>query len=160
MKKILVILIILLAMIPCFARTYTEEEFREVYNALVESTELLEESKATISDLQSQIDNLTESNNKLIGQLESAKSELKEANSLLEKAEKELKNSSKIIEKLNNQRILIGGGLMLSTDFQQKIIYGAKINAGYKLWLGYFAGEFQLFNDRTFSFGVSYNVVL
>lgn len=160
MKKILVILIILLTMIPCFARTYTEEEFREVYNALAESTELLEESKATISDLQSQIDNLTESNNKLIDQLESAKSELKEANSLLEKAEKELKNSSKIIEKLNNQRILIGGGLMLSTDFQQKIIYGAKINAGYKLWLGYFAGEFQLFNDRTFSFGVSYNVVL
>lgn len=160
MKKILVILIILLTMIPCFARTYTEEEFREVYNALVESTELLEESKATISDLQSQIDSLTESNNKLIDQLESAKSELKEANSLLEKAEKELKNSSKIIEKLNNQRILIGGGLMLSTDFQQKIIYGAKINAGYKLWLGYFAGEFQLFNDRTFSFGVSYNVVL
>ena len=159
MKKILVILIILLAMIPCFARTYTEEEFREVYNALVESTELLEESKATISDLQSQIDNLTESNNKLIDQLESAKSELKEVNSLLEKAEKELNNSSKIIEKLNNQRILIGGGLMLSTDFQQKIIYGAKINAGYKLWLGYFAGEFQLFNDRTFSFGVSYNVV-
>ena len=45
MKKILVILIILLTMIPCFARTYTEEEFREVYNALVESTELLEESK-------------------------------------------------------------------------------------------------------------------
>lgn len=160
MKKILVIFIILLAMIPCFARTYTEEEFREVYNALAESTELLEESKATISDLQSQIDNLTESNNKLIDQLESAKSELKEANSLLEKAEKELNNSSKIIDKLNNQRILIGGGLMLSTDFQQKIIYGAKINAGYKLWLGYFTGEFQLFNDRTFSFGVSYNVVL
>lgn len=160
MKKILVILIILLVMIPCFARTYTEEEFREVYDALVESTELLEESKSTISDLQAQIDSLTESNNKLIDQLESAKSELKEANSLLEKAEKELNNSSKIIEKLNNQRILIGGGLMLNTDFQQKIIYGAKINAGYKLWLGYFAGEFQIFNDKSFSFGVSYNVVL
>ena len=160
MKKILIILLVLFMVIPCFARTFTEEEFYEVYDALQQSTELLKEADNTINSLKEQIDALTESNQKLISQLESAKSELNNAYDLLDKAEKELNNSSKIIETLNNQRLLIGGGVVLNTDFANRIIYGAKINAGYKLWLGYIAGEVQYFNDRSFTFGVSYNIVL
>lgn len=160
MKKLLVIFLILLAVVPCFARTYTEEEFREVYNALKETNDLLVEAKSTIVDLQSQVDALTESNNKLISQLESSKSELEETYKLLDKAEKELKNSAKIIDKLNNQKLILGGGVALATDFSSKILYGAKVNAGYKVWLGYINGEFALFNNKTFTFGVSYSIVL
>jgi len=160
MKKIFVIILILLVAATGFARTYSEEEFREVYDALSESTELLKEAENTIISLQEQIKSLTDSNNKLQAQLESAKSELEDVYSLLDNAEKELNNSSKIIDKLNNQRILLGGGVTLNTDFQNRIIYGAKINAGYKLWLGYITGEVNMFNDRSFTFGVSYNVVL
>lgn len=160
MRKILVILLVLFMIVPCFARTFTEEEFYEVYDALQQSTELLKEADNTINSLKEQIDALTESNQKLISQLESAKSELNNAYDLLDKAEKELNNSSKIIETLNNQRLLIGGGVVLNTDFLNRIIYGAKINAGYKLWLGFVVGEVQYFNDRSFTFGISYNVVL
>ena len=160
MRKFLIILLILFLAIPCFARTFTEEEFYEVYDALQQSTELLKEADTTINSLKEQIDTLTDSNQKLITQLDSAKSELNNAYDLLSKAEKELNNSSKIIETLNNQRLLIGGGVVLNTDFQNRIIYGAKINAGYKLWLGFVAGEMQYFNDRSFTFGISYNVVL
>lgn len=158
MKKILVILLIALALIPCFARTYTEEEFREVYDALKETNDLLIESKETIVDLQGQVDALTESNKKLIAELESAKAELQDAYKLLDKAETELRNSAKIIDKLNNQRILLGLGLALNTDFASGINYGARINCGCKIWLGYIVGDFAIFNDKSFTFGVSYNI--
>lgn len=158
MKKLIIVLLIMLVLVPCFARTYTEEEFREVYDALKETNDLLIESKETIVDLQGQIDALTESNNKLITELESAKSELQDAYKLLDKAETELRNSAKIIDKLNNQKILLGLGLLLNTDFTSKINYGAKINGGCKIWLGYIVGEFAIFNDKSFTFGVSYNI--
>ena len=160
MKKVLILLLILFITIPCFARTYTEEEFREVYNALKETNDLLLEAKTTIVDLQSQITELSESNSKLIDQLNSSKEELKKTYSLLDTAEKELKNSAKIIDRLNNQKLILGGGLMLNTDFTSKILYGAKLNAGYKLWLGFVSGEFAIFNDKSFNFGVSYSIVL
>lgn len=158
MKKLIVVLLIMLALIPCFARTYTEEEFREVYDALKETNDLLIESKETIVDLQGQVDALTESNNKLIAELESAKAELQDAYNLLDKAETELRNSAKIIDKLNNQRILLGLGLALNTDFASRINYGIRINGGCKIWLGYIVGEFAVFNDKSFTFGVSYNI--
>ena len=160
MKKVLILLLILFITIPCFARTYTEEEFREVYNALKETNDLLLEAKTTIVDLQSQITELSESNSKLIDQLNSSKEELKKTYSLLDTAEKELKNSAKIIDRLNNQKLILGGGLMLNTNFTSKILYGAKLNAGYKLWLGFVSGEFAIFNDKSFNFGVSYSIVL
>lgn len=160
MKKVLILLLILFITIPCFARTYTEEEFREVYNALKETNDLLLEAKATIVDLQGQITELSESNSKLIDQLNSSKEELKKTYSLLDTAEKELKNSAKIIDKLNNQKLILGGGLILNTNFTSKILYGAKLNAGYKLWLGFVSGEFAIFNDKSFNFGVSYSIVL
>lgn len=158
MKKLIVVLLIMLALIPCFARTYTEEEFREVYDALKETNDLLIESKETIVDLQGQVDTLTESNKKLISELESAKAELQDAYKLLDKAETELRNSAKIIDKLNNQRILLGLGLALNTDFASRINYGARINCGCKIWLGYIVGDFVIFNDKSFTFGVSYNI--
>ena len=161
MKKLLVIiLLIALLTIPCFARTYTEEEFREVYNALVESNDLLKEAKVTITDLQAQVDKLTESNKTLISQLNSAKDELNSAYSLLDKAQKELENSAKIINKLNNQKILLGGGVGLSTDFNSIPIYGFKADFGYKIWLGYIGADLMIYNNKSFSFGVFYNIVL
>ena len=144
---------------PVFARTYTEEEFYEVYDALQESTELLKQADETIASLKEQAAALTESNEKMIEQLKSAKSELEDVYKLLEKAEKELKNSNKIIEKLNNQKILIGGGALLRTDFASVPTFGFKINAGYKLWLGFITGEFSLYNDKSMNFGVTYNLV-
>ena len=158
MKKLIVVLLIMLALVPCFARTYTEEEFREVYDALKETNDLLIESKETIVDLQGQVDALTKSNNKLIAELESAKAELQNAYGLLDKAETELRNSAKIIDKLNNERVLIGLGFAMNTDFTSRINVGAKINGGCKIWLGYIVGEFAIFNDKSFTFGVSYNI--
>ena len=159
MKKIIIIILILLLVAPVFARTFTEEEFYEVYDALQESTELLKQADETISSLNEQVNSLTESNEKMIEQLKSAKSELEDVYKLLEKAEKELKNSNKIIEKLNNQRILIGGSALLRTDFASVPTFGFKFNAGYKVWLGYVSGEFSVFNDKSMIFGVSYNLV-
>lgn len=158
MKKLLIVLIVLLIAIPCFARTYTEEEFREVYDALKETNELLKESKTTIVELQEQIDALKESNNKLIEQLESSKAELENVYKLLDTAETELRNSASIIDKLNNQKVFLGVGAVLNTDFVSRIIYSAKINAGYKLWLGFVVGEIAMYNDKSFTFGVSYNI--
>ena len=71
-----------------------------------------------------------------------------------------MRNSAKIIDTLNNQKFLLGGGLILNTDFKSRFLFGGKINAGYKIWLGYLAGEIAFFNDKSFTFGVSYNVVL
>ena len=160
MKKLLIIVLAVLLMIPCFARTFSEEEFYEVYDALQESTELLKEANETIEALKEQIVELSGSNQELINQLNSAKSGLESAYSLLGKAETELRNSAKIIDTLSNQKFLLGGGLMLNTDFKSRFLFGAKINAGYKIWLGYLTGEIAFFNDKSFTFGVSYNVVL
>ena len=92
--------------------------------------------------------------------MKSSKSELENVYKLLDKAENDLKESSKIISVLNNQKLLIGGGVGLMTDFSSKILYGAKLNAGYKLWLGFISGELAVFNDKSFTFGITYNMVL
>ena len=151
MKKILILILILLAVLPCFAKTYTEEEFNEVYNALEQTSSLLEEAETKLISL-------SESNQKLVNQLSSAKSELEKVYDLLDRAEKELDNSSKIINTLNNQKIFLGGGAIIKSDFNS-FNFGLKINAGYKLWLGFLAGEFAYFNDKSISFGISYNFV-
>lgn len=158
-KKLLLIFLVLMIVVPCFARTYTEEEFREVYDALKESTELLKKADSTIDSLKEQVSELTKSNEEMIAQLNSAKSELETVYSLLDKAEKELKNSAKVIDTLNNQRILLGGGAVLRTDFVSAPTFGFKVNAGYKLWLGFIAGELSMYNDKSMNFGVSYNIV-
>ena len=137
MKKALIIILVLLVLAPCFARTFTEEEFYEVYDALLESTEKLKEADLTINSLKTELDNTY---------------------SLLDKAEKELLNSAKIIETLNHQKFLIGGGAVLKTDFES-LNFGLKINAGYKLWVGYLAASVAYYNDKSMNFGVSYNLV-
>lgn len=137
MKKALIIILVLLVLAPCFARTFTEEEFYEVYDALLESTEKLKEADLTINSLKAELDNTY---------------------SLLDKAEKELLNSAKIIETLNHQKFLIGGGAVLKTDFES-LNFGLKINAGYKLWVGYLAASVTYYNDKSMNFGVSYNLV-
>lgn len=158
-KAILIITVMLLAISIVCANTYTQEEFDEVYNALLKSNELLKEADATIELLKGKVDELTESNQSLIEQLKSVNLQLESVNELLDKAEKELKNSNKVIEMLNNQKILIGGGAFLKTDFASVPGFGFKINAGYKIWLGYMALEFAYHNDKSFGFGVSYNIV-
>ena len=153
MKKTILILILALLVLPlCFARTYTEEEFLEVYNALIESTELLEEANNTINSLK-------DSNEKLIAQLESAKTKFIEINKLLEEAKKELADSSKTIESLLNQKIFLGAGVAVTSDFSS-IAIGAKINFGYKLWLGHIIGDVSVFSNKTFAFGLSYSIIL
>ena len=151
MKKILILLLLLIIITPCFAKTYTEEEFDEVYNALVETNSLLEEAETKISSL-------SEANQKLVDQLVSAKAELEKTYDLLDKAEKELRNSSKIINTLNNQKILIGGGIAFKSDFSS-FNFGLKLNAGYKIWLGYIMGDLAYYNDKSISFGISYNLI-
>lgn len=137
MKKVLIIILVLLVLAPCFARTFTEEEFYEVYDALLESTEKLKEADLTINSLKAELDNTY---------------------SLLDKAEKELLNSAKIIETLNHQKFLIGGGAVLKTNFES-LNFGLKINAGYKLWIGYLAAGVAYYNDKSMNFGVSYNII-
>ena len=151
MKKFLILLLLLVILVPCFARTYTEEEFDEVYNALEETSNLLEEAETKISSL-------SEANQKLVKQLESAKAELEKTYDLLDKAEKELRNSSKIINTLNNQKFLVGGGAAFKSDFSS-FNFGLKLNAGYKIWLGYIMGDLAYYNDKSLSLGVSYNLV-
>ena len=159
-KAILIIAILLLAMSVALANTYTQEEFDEVYNALVKSNEMLKEANATIESLKAQVNDLTVSNQSLIDQLKSTKAQFDSVSSLLDKAEKELNKSSKVIDTLNNQRILIGGGALLKTDFASVPNFGFKVNAGYKIWLGYIALEFSYLNDKSMGFGVSYNIVI
>ena len=159
MKRLFIVLLILFILVPCFARTFSEEEFYEVYNALQESTELLKEANATIDALKERIVELSGSNQELIEQLSSAKSSLESVYSLLGKAEEELRNSTKVINTLSNQKFLIGGGALLNTDFKSRFLFGAKVNIGYKIWLGYLAGEIAFFNDKSFTFGVTYNLV-
>lgn len=158
-KVILIITIMLLAMSIVMADTYTQEEFDEVYNALNKSNEMLKEADATIDSLKAQVDELTISNQSLIDQLKSTKEQLDSVSVLLDKAEKELNNSSKVISTLNGQRILVGGGAFIKTDFASVPNFGFKVNAGYKIWLGYIALEFSYLNDKSMGFGVSYNIV-
>lgn len=159
-KVILIMMVVLLAMSVALADTYTQEEFDEVYNALQKTNELLKEADAVIDSLKDQVNDLTSSNQSLIDQLKSAKSELDDVYKLLDKAEKELKNSNKVIEELNGQKILLGGGAFIKTDFASVPSFGFKVNAGYKLWLGYAALEFTYHSDKSMGFGVSYNIVL
>ena len=159
MKRILIIALLLLMIVPCFARTFTEEEFYEVYDALQETTQLLKDADETIESLREQIASLSGSNQELINQLNSAKSGLQSAYALLDKAEAELRNSAKIIDTLNNQNFLLGGGLIVRTDFKEAFNFGFNINAGYKVWIGYLTGNFSMYNDKSMNFGLSYNIV-
>ena len=159
MKKALITVLMILLLIPVFARTFSEEEFYEVYDALQETTQLLKEADATIETLRAQIEKLSGSNQELIEQLNSAKSGLVSAYSLLDKAEQELRNSAKVIDTLSNQKFFIGGGVQMRTDFVSLANFGAKVNAGYKIWLGYLVGEFSYYTDKSLGFGVSYNLV-
>lgn len=161
MKKILVILMLVLLFItPCFAKTYTEEEFNEVYKALEDTTVLLEKANYTIEDLKDQVNNLTASNKRLTNSLELAQAELDNSYAVFEKTEKEINRSTKLIKTLINQKILIGAGVAAKTNFSDSFSLGYKFRLGYKVWLGYLAGDVTIFNDKTYGIGITYNFVL
>ena len=147
-----------------FDYKYTREELislikKDVNKTIAITEELLKEANTTIDALKERIVELSGSNQELIEQLSSAKSSLESVYSLLGKAEEELRNSTKVINTLSNQKFLIGGGALLNTDFKSRFLFGAKINIGYKIWLGYLAGEVAFFNDKSFTFGVTYNLI-
>lgn len=156
MKKIITILLILLAAVSTvFATTYTEEEFYEVYDALQETTDLLTEANSTIENLQEQIKALAESNAKLTEQVDHYKGKLEYYSGLLGQTEKELSNSTDQLTKLLNRNFILSGGVLMPFDFN----FGFKVGLGYKVWIGYLAGEFTWQKDKTFGLGLSYSIV-
>lgn len=159
MKKILIILIMILLVVPCFARTYTEEEFNEVYNALLNSTKLLDEAEATINTLNSDIEKLNTVNNSLTTRLEFTKTELENALAVLEAAEKELNSSTKVIKSLSNKSFMFGLGALVKTDFKD-ISFGVKLVFGHSLWVGYLSLDTMIYNDKSFGVGLTYSLAL
>lgn len=155
MKKFLILLLVILVVVPCFANTYTEEEFYEVYDALKETTTLLEEANSTISSLQEQIAVLKENSEKLTAKLDFTQGKLDYLSSVLKETKQELSDSNDIITKLLNQKFITTAGIVMSFDPG----FGFKLGLGYKVWLGYLVGEFSWFNERNPVIGISYSIV-
>ena len=160
-KLILIILAIVLIMAPLAARTYTEEEFREVYDALNETNELLKAKQAEVEELYAQIDKLVKNNEIITNELKVTLDMLEETNLTLQEAKKQLTSSNKVIESLRNQKIMLGGLLGINNwkDIKTAPALGVGVTAGYKVWLGYITGNFLYYTDTSYSLSLGYSFV-
>lgn len=159
MKKIIVILLVfILSLSCCFA--ITNEEFNEVYNALEESTKVIEELSNTIASLQDKILLLETSNKVLEQELQNSKTMISILDNALTGTEKNLEKSNKIIKSLNNQKFLLGitGGVD-NIGLNNNINFGIGVNIGYKLWLGYLSFSITGFTDKTINTSIGYNFI-
>ncbi len=162
MKRVLIVLLLILVVIaPAFSRDYTEEEFREVYNALASTNELLKEKQAEVESLYERIDELLEVNDELKAQLESTIKELESSDKLLQEVKKQLEKSNKVIETLNNQNWLVGAHVGLNNwqDLSTVPTVGCGINFGYKAFLGYFTGSFSFYTDKSYTLSAGYSFI-
>lgn len=159
MRKIIIVLLLLTVIFsPVFARNYTEEEFREVYNALQETTELLKNKQAELDALNIEVDKLMNTNEQLLEKLTTAISLLNESNTLLQETRSRLDSSNSVINKLNSQSWLLGGHVGCK-GLLDNIKTGWGIDIGHKLWLGYVTGSFSLYNDKSLSVSAGYSFV-
>lgn len=161
-KAILIFLILALVLIPIFARTYTEEEFREVYDALSKTNELLKEKQAEVEELYNKITSLTELNTSLAIELENTTKLLNETDTLLQEAKKQLESSNKVINSLNNKNWVIGAhaGINNWRSVDVSPVFGGGIDLGYRIWLGYVLADFSLYSDKSYTIGLGYSFVL